>query len=119
MICAFELKLLHGLNVEALHTFGQPRVGNYAFAKAVQELVPPKKTVSRIEVRNLFQFLFTIHDLLICRFGMTKDLMKYRICSSTIGENKDCSSKCGFRKCNSIEDHYNYLNVDKGKRVHC
>ncbi|KAL0586249.1 hypothetical protein ABG067_004098 [Albugo candida] len=39
-ICAFELKLLHGLDAHAVYTFGQPRLGNLAFAKLVQYYVP-------------------------------------------------------------------------------
>ena len=40
LICAFELSVLLALNVQAVYTFGQPRVGNFAFAELMRKNVP-------------------------------------------------------------------------------
>lgn len=40
VICAFELQLLENVSVHALHTFGEPRVGNANFSGLLNSSIP-------------------------------------------------------------------------------
>lgn len=137
-ICAFELKFLHDLDAHAVYTFGQPRLGNFAFAQLMNNYVPSLNRVihakdvvphmlpsylryyhSKTEVRNVVKIHFKVSLSVPLQIFYGKFFESYRMCSAKDGEDKTCSNVCAPYSCQSIEDHTSYLNVTLGDRVQC
>ncbi|KAG7398544.1 hypothetical protein PHYBOEH_010908 [Phytophthora boehmeriae] len=111
-ICAFELEFVEKMTVQALYTFGKPRVGNINFSGYLHN--------ATMEVYRLTHFNDVVPHLPPTWTGFqhtTQEIFynefseNYRRCSQSDGEDPTCSNACSPFGCTSIVDHLTYLNI--------
>ncbi|KAG2523243.1 hypothetical protein JM18_005847 [Phytophthora kernoviae] len=111
-ICAFELEYIQNMSVQALYTFGKPRVGNTNFSGRLRN--------ASMEVYRLTHFNDAVPHLPPTWTGFehtTQEIFydefsaSYRSCSQSDGEDPTCSNTCSPFSCTSVVDHLTYLNI--------
>jgi hypothetical protein len=139
-ICAFELEYIEKIPVEALYTFGKPRVGNTNFSARLRNAsmevyrvthfedavphLPPTWTGfehTTEEVRGgavalaVACIAIGIDAAFSCccarQIFYDEFSATCRKCSQTDGEDPSCSNTCSPFRCTSIVDHLTYLNI--------
>ncbi|ETI52202.1 hypothetical protein F443_04615 [Phytophthora nicotianae P1569] len=111
-ICAFELEYIEKIPVDALYTFGNPRVGNTNFSGRLRNASMEVYRVTHFQdaVPHLpptwTGFEHTSEEIFYDEFSSS-----YRTCSQTDGEDPTCSNICSPFSCTSIVDHLTYLNI--------
>ncbi|RAW27126.1 hypothetical protein PC110_g16484 [Phytophthora cactorum] len=111
-ICAFELEYIEKIPVDALYTFGKPRVGNTNFSARLRNASMEVYRVTHFQdiVPHLpptwTGFEHTTEEIFYDEFSAS-----YRNCSQTDGEDPTCSNACSPFSCTSIVDHLTYLNI--------
>jgi hypothetical protein len=94
-LAMYDLKL-SGFNIAEGYTFGQPRVGNYAFAEAFRKLfgdqvIPWRLTHGRDPIPHLPPTVLGFHHLQTEVFYPHDVSDGYTVCSG--GENSSCADK--------------------------
>uniref|UniRef100_A0A0D9VTZ2 Fungal lipase-type domain-containing protein n=1 Tax=Leersia perrieri TaxID=77586 RepID=A0A0D9VTZ2_9ORYZ len=116
--CALDLAITHGGNNVYLMTFGQPRVGNAAFAAYFAKYVPNtvRVTHERDIVPHLPPYFFIFPDQTYHHFP--REVWEHEVDGKTIyevcdgsGEDPNCSRSV-FVLFWSASDHLTYLGVD-------
>ncbi|TMW65757.1 hypothetical protein Poli38472_008399 [Pythium oligandrum] len=111
-LCSFDLALLHEMPVQALYTFGEPRVGNGNFSVVLNAAVPDVYRVTHFRdvVPHLppswIGFKHTTQEVFYDEYSSA-----YRVCDPVNGEDPECADSCSPFGCTSIVDHLMYLNV--------
>ncbi|RLN58373.1 hypothetical protein BBJ28_00014574 [Nothophytophthora sp. Chile5] len=129
-ICAFELEYLEKIPVQALYTFGKPRVGNTNFSARLRNAsmevyrlthfqdavphLPPTWTgfehttqevgeaMSSVLLRRIDGLLFSVLLCRLLQIFYDEFSASYRNCSLTDGEDPSCSNACSPFSCTSI-----------------
>jgi len=101
---------LEDFTVSALYTFGEPRVGNKAFADSVTSLgIPHTRVVHyRDIVPHVPPHLFGFHHSPQEIWYDSEDSSDYVECSETDGEDDSCSNSEWYF---SASDHCTYINL--------
>uniref|UniRef100_A0A0E0D0J8 Fungal lipase-type domain-containing protein n=2 Tax=Oryza meridionalis TaxID=40149 RepID=A0A0E0D0J8_9ORYZ len=116
--CALDLAITHGGNNVYLMTFGQPRVGNTAFASYFAKYVPNTIRVTHEHdiVPHLPPYFFIFPDQTYHHFPT--EVWEHKVDGSTVyevcdgsGEDPDCSRSVLVLFW-SASDHLTYLGVD-------
>uniref|UniRef100_A0A0D9Z7B2 Fungal lipase-type domain-containing protein n=1 Tax=Oryza glumipatula TaxID=40148 RepID=A0A0D9Z7B2_9ORYZ len=116
--CALDLAITHGGNNVYLMTFGQPRVGNAAFASYFAKYVPNTIRVTHEHdiVPHLPPYFFIFPDQTYHHFP--REVWEHEVDGSTVyqvcdgsGEDPDCSRSVLVLFW-SASDHLTYLGVD-------
>ncbi|KAJ0408601.1 hypothetical protein P43SY_008948 [Pythium insidiosum] len=111
-LCAFDLALLHHIPVNAVYTFGEPRVGNDAFSAELHHAIPSifRVTHFRDVVPHLpptwIGFRHGPQEVFYDEYATS-----YVLCDPNDGEDLNCSNACSPFGCTSVVDHLMYLNV--------
>lgn len=127
ILAAFELRALLGFRASPVYTFGAPRVGNQAFADAFTELSmsrdidPPawrvihyKDPVPRLGHWAVTNGRHSPREV----YYYTEIQDKYRICSSTNGEDPKGANSIPWYDCvRNMNDHLSYFN--KSRHITC
>lgn len=120
--CALDLSVNFGFKNIEVFTFGQPRVGNFAFSVYYNEYVP--LTIRVTHAHDLVPHLPPYYPLVgqktyhhfatevwIFRVSIVRLVLEFeRVCDSS-GEDPSCSRSVAG---NSIADHLNYFGVSLG-----
>ncbi len=106
-LCAYDLSSSFPLDV--LYTFGQPRVGNAAFASAYAAVVSEFRLV---HWRDIVPHL-PLEDMgfthVPTEVWYQEDNVTFQVCDPNNGEDPNCSDSLDIAV--SVDDHLNYLNV--------
>ncbi|GAB9465242.1 hypothetical protein Gpo141_00002657 [Globisporangium polare] len=111
-ICTFELHFVENITVNALYSFGEPRVGNPDFSTMLHN--------SSIDMYRITHFRDVVPHLPPTWVGFqhtTREVFydqfqsSYTLCDAENAEDITCSDACSPLGCTSVVDHLTYLNV--------
>lgn len=118
-LCAFDLKVFHGIPISSMYTFGQPRIGNAAFKNAFSRFIPNQYRLTHYRdmvphvPTELIGFIHLRQEIYY-----NEESSMYTVCNDSDGEDPNCADQCGYFHCNSIVDHLRYVNVTMS-HVYC
>ncbi|GAB5032291.1 lipase [Nannochloropsis oceanica] len=118
MLAVADLKGNHSIHAEAVYTFGQPRVGNQAFAMHLYDITgraqPPHAPTPYFRLVHYQDPIPHAPPVLLgfwhapTEIFYTEDQTSYQVCNDS-GEDFYCSNSFLFAY--RVEDHLNYLGV--------
>jgi len=115
VLAAAELHYTQGYPIEAVYTYGEPRVGNTAFKNFYNQGTHLSWRVTHWQdpVPHLpLQIMGFTH--IVTEVFYTEDSSSYKVCDSS-GEDKSCSDQ--FPLTTNIQDHTSYFNSAIGLDV--